>query len=101
MRSYSKVIVEPSRGEIFTAKFAADFGIGGKVMRWQHERTQGALALYNLLIFPAGQVYVFPADPGTVTWSNSSTVDVAYSGSSAAIAGLGYSIKPYDSHPLN
>jgi hypothetical protein len=100
MRSYTKIVVDPESGKIFTAKFAKDFGIAGDVKRWQHQRTQNALALYNLLIFPQGQVYVFPTDPGIVSWSNTS-VTTAYSGASAAIAALGYTILPYDSHPEN
>src|SRR5262245_4830045 len=108
MRSYTKVILEPTTGQIFTATFATDFGISGQVKRWQHERSQGALALYNLLT--TGQyVWIFDKFPVGLTWEmngqngitrtgtvyNGETPTAVYSGASGAIASLGYTILEY------
>jgi hypothetical protein len=113
MRSYTKV-VKADNGEIVTATFAKDFGVSGEVFRWQHNRDQHALQLYNLLItskyiytfddFPAGLIWNLNGMGQTgysgPVWNGSSPVNV-YSGASPDIVSLGYDIQPYDSHPLN
>lgn len=114
MRSYTKVIQEPTTTQLFTATFAQNFGISGDVVRWQHERAQSALALYNLLV-TGKYIWVFDDFPQGLIWNlngqgqtqhsgsvyNGTSPTAVYSGSSQAIASLGYTILPYEDHPLN